>query len=91
MESNVEEGVLLRQHRTLEERISAAQEGAARLGLTLPLFVDGMDDAVSRAFSAWPERIHVVTADAVIAYVGAPGPFGFDPDAAREALLDVLA
>ena len=90
MESNIDEGVLVRQHRTLDERIDAARESAERLGLALPLFVDGMDDSVSEAFAAWPERLHVVTADAVLAYVGAPGPFGFDPDAARQALLDVL-
>ena len=90
MESNVDEGVLVRQHRTLEERIEAARESAARLGLDLPLFVDGMNDGVSDAFAAWPERIFVVATDGTLAYVGAPGPWGFDPDAAREAVLAVL-
>lgn len=90
MESNVDEGVLVHQHRTIEERIDAARESAARLGLALPLFVDGMNDIVSDAFAAWPERIFVVAADGTLAYVGAPGPWGFDPDAAREAVLAVL-
>jgi Iodothyronine deiodinase len=90
MESNVDEGVLVRQHRTLDERFVAAKDGAARLGLTMPLLVDGMDDAVSEAFGAWPERIYVARADGVLAYVGAPGPWGFDPDAARETLAEIL-
>ena len=51
MESNVEEGVLLHQHATLEERFAAAREGVERLGLTMPVLVDGMDDAVSEAFA----------------------------------------
>jgi iodothyronine deiodinase-like protein len=60
-----------------------------RLGLTLPVFVDQMDDAVSNAFAAWPERIYVVGADGRIADVGGPGPFEFDPDAAA-AMVDEL-
>jgi hypothetical protein len=90
MDSNVDDGVLVHQHRTIGERIEAAREGAARLGLALPLFVDGMDDAVSEAFAAWPERIAVIDADASLAYLGEPGPWGFDPDAARQALVAIL-
>lgn len=90
MEANVEEGVLLRQHRTLAERQAAALEGATSLGLTLPLLVDGMDDAVSGAFAAWPERIVVIDADGRIASPGEPGPWGFDPDAAAAALEALL-
>jgi hypothetical protein len=90
MESNVDEGVLVRQHRTVEERIEAARASVVQLGLDLRLFIDGMDDGVSDAFAAWPERIFVVAADGTLAYVGAPGPLGFDPDAARDAVLDVL-
>ncbi len=59
MQSNVDEGVLLRQHVTIDERFAAAREGVERLGLTMPVLVDGMDDAVSEAFAAWPERLYV--------------------------------
>ena len=54
----------------------------AGLGLTMPVLVDAMDDAVSEAFAAWPERLYVVRADATLEYVGGPGPFAFDPDEA---------
>ena len=90
LEANVEEAVLLPQHRTLAERQEAARLGATSLGLTLPLLVDGMDDAVSAAFAAWPERIVVVDADGRVAFPGDAGPWGFDPDAAAAVLEQLL-
>ena len=89
--SNVQEGVLLAQHQTLEDRITAARLGAERLRLTLPIVVDTMDDATSIAYSAWPERIYIIGADGRIAYKGGPGPWGFDPAEAAEALDHLLA
>lgn len=89
MESNVDEDVLVANHVTIEDRFAAAREGVARLGLTLPVLVDQMDDAVSNAFAAWPERIYVVDRDGRIADVGGPGPFEFDPNAAA-AVVDAL-
>jgi hypothetical protein len=90
MESNVEEGVLIAQQTELEERVEAAREAAARLGLTMPIFVDAMDDAGSAAFAAWPERLVVVDADRRIAHPGAPGPYGFSPEEAEAALAGLL-
>jgi hypothetical protein len=90
MQPNEDEKVLLYQHTTLEERFAAAREGAERMQFTLPVLVDGMDDAVSEAFAAWPERIFVVGADGVIAFQGGPGPWGFDPEAAAGALEGIL-
>lgn len=75
----------------MHERFEAAHRAARRLGLTMPVLVDDMDDAVSEAFAAWPERIYVVGADARIAFAGGPGPFEFDPEAAESALAALLA
>jgi type I thyroxine 5'-deiodinase len=86
MQSNLDEGVLVANHATLEDRFAAARLGAERLALTMPVLVDDMDDAVSNAFAAWPERIYVVDAEGRIAYSGGPGPFEFDPNDATEAL-----
>ena len=88
--SNLEDDALLAQHRTLEYRVGAARLGVERLGLTMPVLVDPMDDAVSEAFAAWPERIYVVRADARLAYVGGPGPFAFEPDEAYAVLDELL-
>ena len=83
--------MLLAQHVTLEDRVAAARAGVARLGLTMPVLVDGMDDAVSNAFAAWPERLCVADRGGRLAYIGGPGPFEFDPDAAAAALAELLA
>lgn len=90
MESNVEEDVLVANHVTIDDRLAAARAGVERLGLTMPVLVDRMDDAVSNAFAAWPERIYVVDANGRIAHAGGPGPFEFDPDAAAVALEQLL-
>jgi len=88
--SNLEDDVLLAQHRTLADRLAAARTGVERLGLTMPVLVDTMDDAVSETFAAWPERLYVVRANATLEYVGGPGPFAFDPDEAYAALDELL-
>ena len=90
MQSNLDEEVLVANHTTIEERFAAARTGVDRLGLTLSVLVDRMDDAVSNAFAAWPERIYVADGDGRIAYVGGPGPFEFEPDAAAAALQELL-
>jgi Iodothyronine deiodinase len=88
--ANLEEDVLLANHVTIEDRFAAARAGLDRLGLTMPVLVDGIDDAVSNAFAAWPERIYVVDGRARIADTGGPGPFEFDPDASAAALEALL-
>ena len=88
--SNRAEGVVIHQHTTLDERRRAAQRCARELGLTIPMLIDGMDDAACRAFSAWPERIYLLGGDGRIAYQGGHGPYDFDPDQAREALEELL-
>ena len=44
------------------------------------MLVDGLDDAVNAAYSAWPERLYLVDLDGKIAYRGGRGPDGFSPD-----------
>jgi Iodothyronine deiodinase len=90
LQPNLDDDVLLANHTTREERFAAAREGVSRLGLTMPVLVDDMDDAVSNAFAAWPERIYVIDADALIAFAGGPGPFEFDPEVAAAALESLL-
>jgi iodothyronine deiodinase-like protein len=90
MQSNLDEDVLVANHVTIEDRFAAARAGIERLGLTMPVFVDHMDDAVSNAFAAWPERIYVLDATGRVAHAGGPGPFEFDPDAAAAALQALL-
>jgi hypothetical protein len=90
-DSNEEAGIRVAQHTTLDERIREARTGAERLGLSMPLLVDTMDNAVSETFAAWPERIYMLGGDGRIAFRGGPGPWEFDPDAAAAALEQALA
>jgi hypothetical protein len=86
MESNEAEGIRVRQQVSLDERREAALDAAERLSLTMPVLVDGMDDAASVAFAAWPERLVVIGRDGRVVHPGAPGPGGFDPDDAERHL-----
>lgn len=90
MPANLEEDVLIPQHTTLSERCEAARTGAHRLGLTMPVLVDDLDNAVGEAFAAWPERIYIVRTDGTVAFAGGPGPWDFDPDAAATAVGGLL-
>ena len=90
LQSNLDDDVLIANHTTLEARFAAAREGVKRLGLTMPVLVDDLDDAVGEAFAAWPERIFVVDESARIVFAGGPGPYEFDPDAAAAALETLL-
>jgi hypothetical protein len=90
MPANLEDDAVLTQRTTLAERRAAALASADRLALDMPLFLDEMDNRVSTAFAAWPERLVLVGADGRIAYPGSPGPFGFSPEEAEEQLVALL-
>jgi hypothetical protein len=84
------DGVVFNEPKTLEERIKVARECAVGLALKLPIVIDGMDDAVEKAYAGWPDRIYIVDAQGKIAYKGAPGPAGFRPAEAEAALRRLL-
>jgi hypothetical protein len=41
--------------------------------------VDTIDDAVNKAYAAWPDRLYVVDIGGKIAVAGGQGPAGFAP------------
>jgi Iodothyronine deiodinase len=90
MADNDAEGICIPQHKTFEERLDAARLCEQRLGLTIPTLIDAMDNAACEWFAAWPERIYVAGRDGRIMYKGAPGPWGFDTDAAEVAVRRLL-
>jgi hypothetical protein len=79
MDSNDRAGVALAQPRSDGERCAAATGCAGTTGLTIPIVVDGVDDAVGIAWGAWPDRLYVLDAEGRVLYRSAPGPFGFRP------------
>ena len=77
-DSNVEEGVLFRQHQSYAERESAAQSCSIDLQIGLPVIIEDMDNAVDDAYGAAPERLYLVDVDCRVAYHGGAGPHFFD-------------
>ncbi len=55
------------------------------------MIIDGMDNAVNNAYSAWPDRLYVVGKDGKIAYKGGAGPRGFQPAEMKTALVELLS
>jgi hypothetical protein len=82
---------ILEDPRTLAERRAVANVCIAKLELEeLPALVDDLDDAVSVAYAAWPDRLYLVDRAGRIAFHGGRGPFGFDPDALERAIVEEL-
>lgn len=53
--------------------------------------VDGMDNRVSIAYTAWPTHLYLLGMDWGVIYAGGLGPFGFKPtwfNAAIESYID---
>lgn len=76
---NVDDGVLVRQHRSFEERIEVGQTCMIKLALEMPALVDEMDDVVAASYAAMPERLYLIGRDGRIAYQGGVGPMFFRP------------
>lgn len=50
----------IQQHRSIHERIAAAEALQLETGYNGLLLVDGMDDNFERSFAVWPERAFVL-------------------------------
>ena len=65
---------------SIEERRIVARQCTTALELAeIPTLVDTLDDAASKAYAAWPDRLFLIGTDGKVLYRGGPGPFGFHP------------
>jgi hypothetical protein len=78
--------VLVRQHRSMQERVEVGEACMVKLALEMPAIVDDMDDMVAKAYAALPERLYLVGSDGRIAYKGGVGPMFFRPDEWEQAI-----
>ena len=85
------EHVEIAQPTTLEGRSEVAQGCTAALNLKIPQLVDDMEDTVSTAYAAWPDRLYILSPDGKVAYQGERGPWGFKTDEMEERLKALLA
>jgi len=83
---NREQGIAIHDPATDDARAGVAAACALRLELEIPVLVDGVDDAVARAYGGWPDRLYLIAANGRVAHQGGEGPDGFDPAALAEAL-----
>ena len=79
MPVNERQGISIQDPRTYDSRVKVAQHACSVLRIKLPCLVDGMDNAVNKAYAAWPDRIYVVDRDGKIAVKAGTGPGGFEP------------
>src|SRR5918996_531280 len=86
VDSNVQEGILYRQHQTFDEREAVAQACSLDLYLPLPILVEEIDNVIDEAYGAAPERLYVIGADGRVAYQGGAGPHFFDLDEWEQAI-----
>ena len=81
----------VRDPKTIEERRKVAGQCEKSLEYGIRTYVDVMDDAVNKAYAAWPTRLYLVGVDSSVVYAGGLGPFGFSPAALGEAIETYLA
>ena len=72
-------GMEIFEHITMEDRRIAAQECVDALRYNIRTYVDEMDDAVSQAYAAYPDRLYLIGKDGRVVYAGGLGPFEFHP------------
>ena len=76
--------------KTIEERRAAAGECQETLKYGVRTYVDEMDDAVNKAYAAWPTRLYLIDKEGKVAYAGGLGPWGFKPSALGNAIQGLL-
>ena len=76
---------------TIEQRRAVAGQCDDALRYGIRTFVDEMDDAVNKAYAAWPTRLYLVGLDGRVEYAGGIGPFGFKPAELDRAIQGYLS
>jgi hypothetical protein len=72
--------------KTIEERRAVAGECETALEYGVRTYVDEMDDAVNKAYAAWPTRLYLVGLDGNVVYAGGLGPYDFRPAKLKTAI-----
>lgn len=75
---------------TIEERRAVAGDCQEALKYGIRTYVDEMDDAVNKAYAAWPTRLYLVGMDGDVIYHGGLGPFDFHPSKLGAAIEEYL-
>jgi peroxiredoxin len=77
--------------KSLEERQKIARDFVQKIGIAMPVLVDGIDDAVGKTYAGWPNRMYIIDAKGNIADKGTAGPGGVSNSLRRaRSVLDGL-
>jgi len=69
----------IKQHKTKEERVTAAQRMVGEFGSEIAVLVDSMANDFNRQFSVWPERWFLLDTEGKLIHVAYPTTeFGFE-------------
>eukprot|EP00029_Vermamoeba_vermiformis_P006920 TRINITY_DN2848_c0_g1_i1.p2 TRINITY_DN2848_c0_g1~~TRINITY_DN2848_c0_g1_i1.p2 ORF type:complete len:130 (-),score=35.71 TRINITY_DN2848_c0_g1_i1:38-427(-) len=69
----------IKQHKTIEERLTAANMLVNEFGSTIPVLVDSMANEFNTKYSVWPERFFIVGSEGEMILAAYPTTeFGFD-------------
>ncbi len=69
----------IKQHKNYGERCKTAEMLINDESLTIPTLIDGMDNAVNKAYRAHPDRVFLVRTDGRLGVAASRGPRGFSP------------
>ena len=87
MLGNVWEEIAIGQPETDDERAEIAGLCMLKLDIEMPMLLDGIANEVDLAYAAMPERLFVLDEAGIVTYRSEMGPFGFTPEAWRDAIL----
>lgn len=79
------------QPKELAERALVAGTCVTQLNLSLPVLIDDMKGTTEKAYGGWPDRICLIDADGKMVFQSGPGPAGFKPAQAEQAMKKMLA
>lgn len=83
---NQAEGIIVHRPKSHAERQGLASLCQASLRLEMPTVVDTIDNRVASVYAGYPDRIFVLDEKGIVRFKSLPGPFGFKPAQAIEAL-----
>ena len=72
------------------ERHDIAAACALRLKIRMPVVIDPIDDKITSAYGALPDRLYLIGKGGRVAFQGERGPFGFQPPELEKAIVEEL-
>jgi len=70
--------VCIMKHKTIKDRLNAANKLKDEFGMKIPILVDTMENSFDNSFASWPERFYIIE-NGKMEFIGFPvTEFGYD-------------